>query len=297
MPSFVARTLKIVTRATVKKKPRDRDALVRHIRRAFGDTPIPPMLPWGVRREALTGAIRGEWLRVRAPKRAILYLHGGGYIAGVTRTYHNLCSRLASALDADVLLPDYRLAPEHPFPAALDDAVAAYDSLIAAGFRANQIIIAGDSAGGGLTLGTLLALRDRGDAMPHSAIVLSPLADLTMTASSIDSRDATDAMLSATLLRLGQHLYVREGEDARHPHASPAFGDYTGLPPLFVTVCEDECLRDDAYAVVEKARAAGVPVTFVARPDLVHVWPIFVPIMPEAREDLRKMIAFVRAVA
>lgn len=295
MPSLVAHSIKLASRVIVKRQPRTREGLVRHIRRAFARPPIPQILAPGVRREVCTGPVRGEWLRVRRPRQAILYLHGGGYIAGVTRTYHNLCSRLARALDADVLLPDYRLAPEHPFPAAIEDALAAYAALRAAGFAPDRIVIAGDSAGGGLTLGTLLALRDQGEPLPRAAIVLSPLADLTFSAASIDGRDASDAMLSACLLRLGDGLYTRDALEARSPYASPAFGDYTGLPPLFVSVCEDECLRDDAYAVVERARAAGVPVTFVARPGLLHVWPIFVPIMPEAREDLAKIIAFLQA--
>lgn len=294
MPSLVARIVKLTSRALVKRNPKTRDELVTHVRRAFSKPPIPPMLPRGVRVEPARG-IRGEWLRVRRAKRAILYLHGGGYIAGVTKTYHNLCSRLGVALDADVLLPDYRLAPEHPFPAGLEDALDAYAHLRASGFLPEQIVIAGDSAGGGLTLGTLLALRDRGEPMPHAGIVLSPFADLTAKAASLDECDATDAMLSARMLRLGEHLYVPEGDDCLHPHASPAFADYTDLPPLFITVCEQECLRDDAYAVAKQARAANVPVTFVSREDLLHVWPIFVPIMPEARDELRRMVTFVKS--
>jgi monoterpene epsilon-lactone hydrolase len=294
MPSLVARIVKLTSRALVKRNPKTTEELVVHIRRAFSKPPIPPMLPRGVRVEPARG-IRGEWLRVRRAKRAILYLHGGGYIAGVTKTYHNLCSRLGVALDADVLLPDYRLAPEHPFPAGLEDALDAYAHLRASGFLPEQIVVAGDSAGGGLTLAVLLALRDRGEPAPHAGIVLSPFADLTGTSKSMDACDATDAMLSARMLRLGEHLYVPKGGDLTHPHASPAFAEYSGLPPLFITVCEQECLRDDAYAVAERARRAGVPVTFVSREDLLHVWPIFVPLMPEARDDLRKMVAFVKS--
>jgi acetyl esterase/lipase len=296
MPSLVAHVVKLASRAIVKRNPKSKEALVVHIRRAFAKPPIPQVLARGVRLERTAGPVRGEWLRVKRPRRAILYIHGGGYIAGVTRTYHNLCSRLAVALDADVFLPDYALAPEKPFPAGLHDALAAYAHVRASGFDPAQIVIAGDSAGGGLALATLLALRDRGEALPHAGIVISPFADLTATAPSIERCDRTDAMLSATLLRLGDDLYLSPGVDPKQPYVSPAFGDFTGLPPLFISVCEDECLRDDAYAVADRAREASVPVTFYTRPGLLHVFPIFVPIMPEAREALSAMVAFVRAL-
>jgi monoterpene epsilon-lactone hydrolase len=294
MPSLIARVVKRVSRVVVKREPRTRDDLVRHLRRAFSIQTIPPLLARGTRVEQAKGSVRGEWIRVASPERVLLYIHGGGYIGGVTSTYHNLCSRLAVAASADVFLARYRFAPEHPFPAAHDDVVAAYTSLLDAGHRPEQIVVAGDSAGGGLTLGLLLALRDRGIALPRAAIVLSPLADLTFTSPSIDACDATDAMLSTHLLRLGADVYVRSEADRDNPYASPAFGEYTGLPPLFIAVCETECLRDDAYAVAAKAREAGVSVTFLARPDLLHVWPIFAPVMPEARADLQKMVAFIR---
>lgn len=297
MPSLFARVVKRVSRAVVKREPRTREGLVRHLRRAFATQAIPPLLARGTRIEPGAGAVPGEWIRVASPKRVLLYIHGGGYIGGVTRTYHNLCSRLAVAVSADVFLARYRFAPEHPFPAAHDDVLAAYMSLLDAGHRPDQIIVAGDSAGGGLTLGLLLALRDRGTALPRAALVLSPLADLTFTSRSIEACDATDAMLGTRMLRLGEDVYVRSEEDKHNPYASPAFGDYKGLPPLFIAVCEAECLRDDAYAVAAKARDAGVAVTFLTRPDLLHVWPIMVPVMPEARADLRKMVAFIHAHA
>lgn len=254
---------------------------------------LPPIVPRGVRVEQLgAGPLRGEALRVTAPREAVLYLHGGGYVAGHPRVYRNMCSRLAKGLSADVFVPEYRLAPEHPFPAALDDALAAYQALLARGFSPKQVSVAGDSAGGGLTLSLLLALRDRGLPLPKCAVVLSPLADLRFVNPSLHTNDKTDDMLGEPMLRAGESMYAGE-HAADHPNISPALGEYTGICPLLVTVCEIECLRDDAYAVVTRARAAGVPVELISRADLLHVWPIFVPGMPEAREDLERIIRFI----
>lgn len=296
MPSLIARAIKLGARLSIKHNPASPEAAVRHLRIHMNKSPMPTWLPKGVSVERLqVGALRYDRLSVSNPGQVILYLHGGGYVCGKTRTYHNLCSRLAKAVDAEVWLPDYRLAPEHPFPAAIEDALTSYELLLKKGWRADQITIAGDSAGGGLTLGTLLALRDNGQAMPKCAVVLSPFADVRSITASISSNDKTDWMLGRALLEKGRNLYARTPEDDINPYASPALGDYTGLPPLFITVCEQECLRDDAYAVAKQARAAGVPVTLVSRPDTLHVWPIFVPAMPEARADLKRIVNFIRA--
>src|SRR6218665_1019152 len=161
MPSLIARAIKLFARNTIKHTPESPEALVKHLRIHMNNSP-PALLPRGVRVEHFNEkGLRGDRLCVDKPGQVILYLHGGGYVCGKTRTYHNLCGRLASALEAEVWLPDYRLAPEHPFPAAIEDALASYELLLQKGWRATQITIAGDSAGGGLALGTLLALRDK----------------------------------------------------------------------------------------------------------------------------------------
>lgn len=294
MPSLIARVIKFGARHSIKHIPASPDTLVKHLRKHMNQSP-PTFMARGVTAEKLNEkGLRGDRLCVAAPAQAILYLHGGGYVCGKTRTYHNFCSRLARELDAEVWLPDYRLAPEHPFPAAIEDAVAAYHMLLARGWRANQITIAGDSAGGGLTLGTLLALRDAGTAPPKCAVVLSPVSDVRFINPSIRGNDSTDWMLGTAMLETGRPLYAQSPADAVNPYASPALGDFTGLPPLFITVCEQECLRDDAYAVLDAARKAGVPATLLSRPDVLHVWPIFVPVMPEAREDLGRIANFIR---
>jgi acetyl esterase/lipase len=297
MPTLIARSIKLFSRLYVRHHPQTPDELVRRLRLSMNNTPMPTLLPHGVRAERYREAdLRGDRLCVAKPGQVILYLHGGGYVCGKTRTYFNFCGRLASELNAEVWLPDYRLAPEHPFPAAIDDALASYQLLLAKGWRAEQITIAGDSAGGGLTLGTLLALRDKGRPLPRCAVVLSPFADVRSITGSITTNDRNDWMLSRQMLEMGRPIYAQTPADAQHPYASPALGDYKGLPPLFITVCEQECLRDDAYAVAAQARAAGVPVTLLSRPDVMHVWPIFVPVMPEAREDLGRIANFIRGV-
>lgn len=296
MPSPITRALKLVARLTIKHTPKSPEALIRHLRIYMSNPPLPVILPRGVSVTTFReGGLSGDRLLVAGAGQVILYLHGGGYVCGKTKTYHNLCSRLAKELNAEVWLPDYRLAPEHPFPAAIEDAVASYELLLKKGWRPEQITIAGDSAGGGLTLGTLLALRDAGRPLPKCAVVLSPYADLRAINPSVTRNDRRDWMLSKAMLQMGDGIYARTPQDTVHPHASPALGDYSGLPPLFITVCEEECLRDDAYAVEARAKEAGVPVTLFARPDTLHVWPIFVPVMPEARADLKRIANFIRA--
>lgn len=295
MPSLIARVVKAGSRLTIRHQPKSADALVRHLRRTMGNPPMVTLLPRGVTQAPFReGNLKGDWLRVAKPRQVLLYLHGGGYVCGTPKTYHNLCGRLAKALEADVLMPAYRVAPEHPFPAAVDDALEAYDFLLGQGWRGDQISVAGDSAGGGLTLALLLALRDRKRPLPKCAVVYSPYADLTMASPSRRYNDGKDDMLSYRMLEVGMDVYVQDG-DHENPYASPVYGDYTGLPPLFITVCEQEIFRDDAYRVAEAARAAGVQVSLLARNDLLHVWPIFVPILPEAREDLEKVVRFIGA--
>jgi monoterpene epsilon-lactone hydrolase len=293
MASLLARIFKAESRRRVRRDRLGSNQLVAHLRVAMNRPALPLILPRGVRHEQLgSGPLRGEALRVATPREAVLYLHGGGFVAGHPRVYRNLCARLAKALEADVFLPEYRLAPEHQFPAALHDALDSYEALLARGFSPRQVSVVGDSAGGGLTLSLLLALRDRGLPLPKCAVVFSPLADLRFVNASIRANDRSDDMLSESMLRAGERLYAGD-HPTDDPLLSPALGEYAGLCPVLVSVCEAECLRDDAYAVVSRARAAGVPVELISRPDLLHVWPIFVPLLPEAREDLSRVVRFI----
>lgn len=284
-------------RTVIKRNHGSPQAIVQHMRRVTqGPAAMQALLPPGVRREVWHhGGLAGVRLAVAKPTRAILYLHGGGHVAGSPRIYHPLCGRLAKALRAEVLLPDYRLAPEHPFPADIEDAVAAYETLLAGGWSPDRIVVIGDSAGGGLGLALLLALRERRRPLPAAAVLFSPFADKTGAAVSLQAHDRSDAMLSGHMIRCANASYL-QGGDGRQPLASPVLADYRGLPPLWLSVCEDEVLRDDGLAVAARARAAGVTVELVRRADLVHVWPIFYPWLPEARADVAQVIAFVRRI-
>lgn len=294
MDSIPAELTKLYTRTVIKRRPPDRRALVRHIRRTMNRSPLPALVPRGVgRRRLAIGGRSCDELAVARPSETVLYLHGGGFIAGRPRTYHSLAGRLAQGLGARVVLPTYRLAPEHPFPAAHDDTLSVYRALLEEGTPPEDLTVAGDSAGGGLTLSLLLAARDAGLPLPRCAVVLSPLSDMTGSSQSVFHNDPRDAMLSAHLIRLGGDIYHGD-VDARFPLVSPVFGDYRGLPPLMVTVSEAECLYDHALRVVDRAREAGVLVELLSRPGMLHVWPIFVPYVPEARRDVGRIIDFVR---
>ncbi len=223
--------------------------------------------------------------------RTMLYLHGGGYCIGSIRTHRQLAGDLSRATAARVLLLDYRLAPEHPFPAALDDAVRAYRWLVDSGTDSRRIVIAGDSAGGGLTAATLNALRDQGQPLPAAAVCLSPWVDLTLSGGSMDSKAAADPMVQRVPLKRMADAYVGGG-DVRAPLASPVFGDLAGLPPLLVQVGTAETLLDDATRLADRVRSAGGDVTLEVWDDMVHVWHAFAFVLPEAREAIDKIAAF-----
>lgn len=294
MPSIAARILKAYSRAVIRRSPQRPEGLVEHMRRAINHAPTWVSLPRGVARAAITEPeLAGDRLSVSDPAQTILFFPGGGYVAGVTRSYHNLCGRLAKALSAQVYLPRYPLAPEAPFPAAHDHAVRAFRRLLTKGIDPATITLAGDSAGGGLALATLLAIKDQGLPRPRCGVLLSPLTDLTCSQPSVDTNDKTDVMLSARMIRFAAAIYLN-GADPRTPYASPYFGNYHGLPPLLLTACEDECLYDDSRAVVRKAREAGVPVELITERGLLHVWPILVPVLPEARRTFPRLVDFIR---
>ena len=214
----------------------------------------------------------------------VLYLHGGAYIMGSIDTHRELMIRVSQTCAARVLAIDYRLAPEHPFPAALEDAQAAYRWLLAQDLPASRLMLAGDSAGGGLALATLLALRDAGTALPAGAILLSPWTDLSLSGTSITSRAAVEPMLALDVLRDSAAGY-RGGNDARHPLISPHFGEFHGLPPLLIQVGDAEILLDDSRRLASAAKSAGVAVEFDIWPEAFHVFQMF-PQLPETTSAL-----------
>jgi epsilon-lactone hydrolase len=240
------------------------------------------------------GGVPGEWVEMpgSSAERTILYLHGGGYVIGSLNTHRSMVARIAREAQARCFSLDYRLAPEHPFPAAVEDATRAYRALLASGIAANRIVVMGDSAGGGLTLATLLSLRDSGDPLPAAGVCLSPWTDLEGTGDSCADASILDPMLQLAGLQAFGALYA--GKNVRECLASPLHADYRGLPPLYILVGTREVLLDDSRRVAEKARAAGVPVMLETGHGLIHVWPMFGDDVPEAAEAVRNIGAFVR---
>jgi acetyl esterase/lipase len=226
---------------------------------------------------------------------AILYLHGGAYVLGSPHGCRSLASAIAAETGMRVLLLGYRLAPEHPFPAAVDDARAAYRWLLAQGLAPQQVVVAGDSAGGGLTMALLLALRDEGQPLPAAAICLSPWVDLLADGGSRVGKAKSDYVLTMADLHRSAALYLA-GADARMPLASPLYGDFAGLPPLLIQVGSDEILLDDGTRLADKARAAGVDVSLEVWPGMFHVWQMVSIFVPEGRRAIEGIGCFVDRV-
>jgi monoterpene epsilon-lactone hydrolase len=223
----------------------------------------------------------------------ILYFHGGVYVIGSAATSVPLVSDLARRAQARALTVDYRLAPEHPYPAAVDDARAAYEGLLAQGVDAGQIALAGESAGGGLAVATLLALRDAGTPLPSSAFLMSPYADLTLSGETILENQATDLVLTPEGLRLRVTDYVG-GADASNPQISPVFGDLSGLPPLLIQASSHEILLSDALRLARKAAIDGVPVTLEVTPGVPHVFQGFAAVLDEGNAALDRASTFLK---
>ena len=242
------------------------------------------------------GEVPIEALRaVESPARIILYLHGGAFFMGSPASYRNRAMRLSYRCNAEVFVPDYRLAPEHPYPSALDDALAAWEFV--KGFRPNApIFVAGDSAGGGLSLSLLLRLRDLGMAMPNGAFLLSPWTDLTVSSASVDGNRSKDLWFTRRHLEVWAGYYAAAA-DRRSPYVSPVFAHFSGLPPLLLLVGEDELLLDDALRVRDAARSAGTDVCVHIGRGMQHDWPLALPWLDESRRAWSAMSAFVEGRA
>lgn len=258
---------------------------------------LPSVLPRGLAVTSTTlGGVRCDWLTPRGARtdRAILYFHGGGYVGGSARSMRALAAWVAASAGTRVCAVEYRLAPEHPFPAALDDAMAVYGAVLAAGVPAAKLGLLGDSAGGGLAVAAMLAARDRGLPCPAVAALISPWLDLPATGGSRDANAASDDVLA---LRHGAALVAAYAgtHDPAHPYLSPLRGDLRGLPPMLVQVSTSEILLDDALALEGQGRAAGVEVTCDRWVGLPHDWQAAVPFAPEARAAVRTLGAFLDA--
>lgn len=241
------------------------------------------------------GGIPAEWITTpeAGHERAIYYLHGGGYVMGSIGTHRDMISRLSRAARARALAIDYRLAPENPFPAAVEDSTSAYRWLISTGVDPARLVIAGDSAGGGLTMATLVALRDAGDPLPAAAVCLSPWVDLEGVGESMTTRAEVDPMVQRESLLQSAKAYLRDA-DPRTPLAAPLYADLSGLPPLLIQVGTAETLLDDSTRLAERARAAGVEVILELWDDMIHVWQFCAAMLPEGQQAIDRIGEFVR---
>ncbi len=258
--------------------------------------PLPYRVPKDVRvAPGSAGGVPGEWVEAAgAGRRTMLYLHGGGYFACSAET-HRAITVAWARLGYRVFAANYRLAPEHCFPTAVEDAVAAYRGLLNEGHPADQMVVAGDSAGGGLALALLVALREAGMPLPAAAALFSPWTDLAVTGESVQRNRRRCAMFEAAGLEKGASIYLKDA-NPRAPLASPLYADLTGLPPLVIHVGADELLRDDSVRLAERARAAGVVVQLKIWPVVPHVWQLAQGRIPEASRSLREAAAFLEEV-
>lgn len=244
--------------------------------------------------DALAGR-PAQWAGVGACERGVvLYFHGGAYIFGSPLTHRAMLAELSRLTGLKACLPQYRLAPEHPFPAALDDAVAAWDALIARGYPPHRIALGGDSAGGGLMLALLAQLCQRGGALPAAAFAFSPYTDQTLSGASMIENASSESVLPSERVSEARDYYL-DGADPTDPRASPLFARFPGCPPVFLQAASTEILRDDSLRMAEVLREQGVKVELDLWDDLPHVWPIFQGRLPEADEALRRVARFLRA--
>jgi acetyl esterase/lipase len=296
MASWQARGLTVAIRLTMRRLTwGDERTLTRRARRVFG---APNPLQWlrtrGVRVERVTGRVGGEWITpAGADRGVILYLHGGGYVACSAATDRPIAAGLARLTGRRVFSPEYRLAPEHRFPAALDDAVAAYRWVLEQGVPARTLTVAGTSAGGGLALAMLLRVRDEGQwPLPGSAVCFSPWTDLACTGDSLRQNEGRCAMFRRANITDFARVYLGDASP-QHPYASPVFADLGGLPPLLLQVASDELLLDDSRRVHDAVRKSGGVCRLEVFDGVFHGWQMLDGFLPEARRALQQAAAFV----
>lgn len=241
------------------------------------------------------GDIAAEWVSGKNAdeEHVVLFLHGGGYNTGSPSTHRELASHISNTSNSKVLVPNYRLAPENPFPAALEDATFSYQWLLEKGLSSKNISIAGDSAGGGLALATCISIRDNGNPMPSSLVCISPWTDLEMTGSSIKALEDIDPVLRVASLQIMASNYIGVN-DPLSPLLSPVHGEYTHFPPMLIHTGSDEILLDDSRRVAERAELAGVDITLKIHDGMWHVFHVFYRLMPEAKTAVKELGAFIR---
>jgi acetyl esterase/lipase len=254
-------------------------------------------LPEGVTWEPVdAGGVPAIWAVPTggSPDRVVLYVHGGGYVIGTAKIYERFTGHLANAVGCRVLNVDYRLAPEHPHPAAVEDAVAAYRWLLDQGIAPEHIAVSGDSAGGGLSVATLIKIRDEGLPSPAAGVPISPWIDLEGTGASMTGNADVDLLVGLEGLTGMSAMFLGEHGDAKDPYASPLYAELHDLPPLLIQVGEDETLLDDSTRLAERAEFAGVDVTLEVFPEMQHVFQVCCGTMPESTEAVAKIGEWLR---
>lgn len=246
-------------------------------------------------RRVNAGGVTAEWVTAEgaADSKVVLYLHGGGYIIGSPSTHRALMAKLSQESEARVLGLDYRLAPEHPFPAPVEDTVAAYRWLLNEGYGPARIAVAGDSAGGGLTVAALVQIRYLGLPIPGAAVCISPWVDMEGLGESMETRAEADPMVGKEGLLLSAKTYLN-GSAPRAPLAAPLYADLRGLPPTLIQVGDAEVLLDDSTRLAGVAREAGVDVQLDVWDDMIHVWHLFAPMLPEGKRALAQAGDFIK---
>ena len=241
------------------------------------------------------GGVTAEWVVAEgaSDSRVVLYFHGGGYIIGSPRTHRAMLAHLSRDASARVLALDYRLAPEHPFPAPVEDSVASYRWLLAEGFDPSKIALGGDSAGGGLTVAALVQIRYLGLPMAAAGVCVSPWVDMEGLGESMETRAAADPMVGRENLMVSAKTYLG-GADPRAPLAAPLYADLRGLPPILIQVGDAEVLLDDSTRLAGIAREAGVEVQMDVWDDMIHVWHVFAPILPEGKQAIKQAGDFIK---
>lgn len=292
---LIAALLRLVLQTTLRRTFRAGLSVDQQRRRLERVTRLT-LPPRGASFKAATvGGVPGEWVRARGHERTsltLLYLHGGGYTTGSPATHRALTGHLAAHCDAQIFAADYRLAPEHPFPAGLDDAVAAWRGLRGEGLEPGRVAIAGDSAGGGLAVATALRLRELGEPMPRALVLFSPWVDLSLE--QLTPAPPGEVMLTLPWVRECASGYAA-GTDCRHPLMSPIEADLSGLPPTLIQVGTDELLLPDSRRLHERMRAAGTPVELSEFPERWHVFQANAGLLADADRALESVGCFLRA--
>ncbi|MGD9864799.1 MAG: alpha/beta hydrolase [Pseudodonghicola sp.] len=269
------------------------------LRALFDEWEKPTMEPEGVTYKSDTlGGVDGVWAYPAGcdQSKVMAYTHGGGFAVGSSSSHRKMAGHLAKALGVSAFILDYRRAPEHPYPAQIEDAVSVYQALVDNGIKPGNILTAGDSAGGNLAVATVLKLRDLGLTLPGAVIAFSPWLDMELSGGTLSSNEATDALVSRPVLEGMRGMFLGEGGDPADPLANPLKNDFAGYPPLYINAGEVETLRDDATRLADKTKAAGVNTTLSVVDGMQHVFPFLAGRAPEADAEIARIGAWYKAL-